>query len=74
MRIAGGIFLWSPTVPCLVIAAFGSSRNATNMQSLLASLYPLFKANYDLDFVQIGLLTMLELLVRSLREDRKSVV
>lgn len=28
------------------------------MQSLLASLYPLFKANYDLDFVQIGLLTM----------------
>ncbi|MGO4438913.1 MFS transporter [Rhizobium sp. RAF56] len=28
------------------------------MQSLLASLYPLFKANYNLDFVQIGLLTM----------------
>src|SRR6478752_136165 len=28
------------------------------MQSLLASLYPLFKANYGLDFVQIGLLTM----------------
>jgi FSR family fosmidomycin resistance protein-like MFS transporter len=28
------------------------------MQSLLASLYPLFKANYDLDFVQIGLLTL----------------
>jgi FSR family fosmidomycin resistance protein-like MFS transporter len=28
------------------------------MQSLLASLYPLFKQNYDLDFVQIGLLTL----------------
>ena len=28
------------------------------MQSLLASLYPLFKTTYDLDFVQIGLLTM----------------
>lgn len=28
------------------------------MQSLLASLYPLLKANYALDFVQIGLLTM----------------
>jgi FSR family fosmidomycin resistance protein-like MFS transporter len=28
------------------------------MQSLLASLYPLFKTNYDLDFVQIGLLTL----------------
>ncbi|WP_332695119.1 MFS transporter [Bosea sp. (in: a-proteobacteria)] len=28
------------------------------MQSLLASLYPLFKTNYALDFVQIGLLTM----------------
>ncbi|MBL0373200.1 MFS transporter [Rhizobium sp. KVB221] len=27
------------------------------MQSLLASLYPLFKTNYNLDFVQIGLLT-----------------
>jgi MFS transporter, FSR family, fosmidomycin resistance protein len=28
------------------------------MQSLLVSLYPLFKANLALDFVQIGLLTM----------------
>jgi FSR family fosmidomycin resistance protein-like MFS transporter len=28
------------------------------MQSLLTSLYPLFKANFSLDFVQIGLLTM----------------
>jgi len=28
------------------------------MQSLLASIYPLLKANYDLDFVQIGLLTL----------------
>jgi FSR family fosmidomycin resistance protein-like MFS transporter len=28
------------------------------MQSLLLSLYPLFKANLSLDFVQIGLLTM----------------
>ena len=28
------------------------------MQSLLSSLYPLFKTNYNLDFVQIGLLTL----------------
>ncbi len=28
------------------------------MQSLLASLYPLLKTNYSLDFVQIGFLTM----------------
>ena len=28
------------------------------MQSLLASLYPMLKENYQLDFVQIGLLTM----------------
>src|ERR1700752_327528 len=28
------------------------------MQSLLTSLYPMFRANYALDFVQIGLLTM----------------
>ncbi|RIV15297.1 MFS transporter, partial [Klebsiella pneumoniae] len=27
------------------------------MQSLLTSLYPLLKANYALDFMQIGLLT-----------------
>ncbi len=28
------------------------------MQSLLTSLYPMFRENYALDFVQIGLLTM----------------
>ena len=28
------------------------------MQSLLTSLYPLLKANFGLDFVQIGLLTL----------------
>ena len=32
------------------------------MQSLLTSLYPLLKENYALDFVQIGLLTMTDIL------------
>lgn len=41
----------------LIVVSLGHMLNDI-MQSLLASLYPLFKANYDLDFVQIGLLTM----------------
>lgn len=41
----------------LVAVSFGHLLNDI-MQSLLASLYPLFKTNYDLDFVQIGFLTM----------------
>ena len=51
------------------------------MQSLLSSLYPLFKANYNLDFVQIGLLTLAFQVTASLLQpivglvtDRKSVV
>ncbi|MBY5361511.1 MFS transporter [Rhizobium leguminosarum] len=45
------------TMSILVAVSFCHMLNDI-MQSLLASLYPLFKANYDLDFVQIGLLTM----------------
>jgi FSR family fosmidomycin resistance protein-like MFS transporter len=45
------------TMAVLVAVSFCHMLNDI-MQSLLASLYPLFKANYDLDFVQIGLLTM----------------
>jgi FSR family fosmidomycin resistance protein-like MFS transporter len=45
------------TVSILVAVSFCHLLNDI-MQSLLASLYPLFKANYNLDFVQIGLLTM----------------
>jgi MFS transporter, FSR family, fosmidomycin resistance protein len=41
----------------LLAVSVGHLLNDT-MQSLLASLYPIFKANYALDFVQIGLLTL----------------
>jgi FSR family fosmidomycin resistance protein-like MFS transporter len=44
------------TLSILFAVSFGHLLNDI-MQSLLASLYPLFKQNYDLDFVQIGLLT-----------------
>ncbi|MGO7624280.1 hypothetical protein ACC687_40465, partial [Rhizobium ruizarguesonis] len=47
----------SATVAILMAVSFCHMLNDI-MQSMLASLYPLFKANYDLDFVQIGLLTM----------------
>lgn len=45
------------TFSILVAVSFCHMLNDI-MQSLLASLYPLLKANYQLDFVQIGLLTM----------------
>ena len=45
------------TLSILFAVSFGHLLNDI-MQSLLASLYPLFKQNYNLDFVQIGLLTL----------------
>jgi FSR family fosmidomycin resistance protein-like MFS transporter len=45
------------TLSILVAVSVGHLLNDT-MQSLLASLYPIFKTNYALDFVQIGLLTL----------------
>ncbi|WP_294643290.1 MFS transporter [uncultured Aureimonas sp.] len=44
------------------------------MQSLLASLYPLLKENYALDFVQIGLLTMTFQITASLLQPGVGVV
>ncbi|GGD38103.1 hypothetical protein GCM10011335_46020 [Aureimonas glaciei] len=44
------------------------------MQSLLASLYPLLKQNYDLDFVQIGLLTMTFQVTASLLQPAVGIV
>jgi FSR family fosmidomycin resistance protein-like MFS transporter len=44
------------------------------MQSLLASLYPLFKQNYDLDFVQIGLLTLTFQVTASLLQPMVGIV
>ncbi|GGE12346.1 MFS transporter [Aureimonas endophytica] len=44
------------------------------MQSLLASLYPLLKTSYDLDFVQIGLLTMTFQVTASLLQPAVGIV
>jgi MFS transporter, FSR family, fosmidomycin resistance protein len=45
------------TLSILFAVSFGHLLNDI-MQSLLASLYPLFQKNYDLDYAQIGLLTL----------------
>ncbi|MDB5525523.1 MAG: major facilitator superfamily 1 [Rhizobium sp.] len=45
------------TLSILFAVSFGHLLNDI-MQSLLASLYPLFQQNYDLSFSQIGLLTL----------------
>ena len=45
------------TLSIVVAVSLGHLLNDI-MQSLLASLYPIFKENYALDFVQIGLLTL----------------
>jgi FSR family fosmidomycin resistance protein-like MFS transporter len=45
------------TFSILIAVSLGHMLNDI-MQSLLSSLYPIFKENYDLDFVQIGLLTL----------------
>ncbi|RIY03245.1 MFS transporter [Aureimonas flava] len=46
------------TTLSVLLAMSGCHMLNDVMQSLLASLYPLLKANYALDFVEIGLLTM----------------
>ncbi|NTJ43551.1 MFS transporter [Agrobacterium larrymoorei] len=50
---------FQPEVTTFSIIAAASFCHMLNdiMQSLLTSLYPLLKANYSLDFMQIGLLT-----------------
>jgi MFS transporter, FSR family, fosmidomycin resistance protein len=45
------------TLSIVIAVSLGHMLNDI-MQSLLASLYPIFKENYALDFVQIGLLTL----------------
>ena len=45
------------TLSILIAVSLGHMLNDI-MQSLLSSLYPIFKTNYDLDFTQIGLLTL----------------
>lgn len=57
----------------IVAASFCHMLNDI-MQSLLTSLYPLLKANYALDFVQIGLLTFAFQVTASLLQPAVGVV
>ena len=53
---SAGVSPEKTAIPILLAASFCHMLNDI-MQALLTSLYPLLKANYALDFAQIGLLT-----------------
>lgn len=55
--LAGGAARYERTALSILVAVSFCHMLNDIMQSLLASLYPILKANYALDFVQIGLLT-----------------
>nr|WP_290751393.1 MFS transporter [Amaricoccus sp.] len=55
--LAGGQPRYERTALSILVAVSFCHMLNDIMQSLLASLYPLLKVNYSLDFVQIGLLT-----------------
>ncbi|MBP7240409.1 MFS transporter [Amaricoccus sp.] len=55
--LAGGSARYERTAVSILVAVSFCHMLNDIMQSLLASLYPVLKANYSLDFVQIGLLT-----------------
>jgi FSR family fosmidomycin resistance protein-like MFS transporter len=64
-----------PTATLSILLAVSACHMLNDvMQSLLASLYPLLKANYGLDFVQIGLLTMAFQVTASLLQPAVGVV
>ncbi|MCF1467578.1 MFS transporter [Agrobacterium vitis] len=66
----------SPQRTAFAVIAAASFCHMLNdiMQSLLTSLYPLLKANYALDFVQIGLLTFAFQVTASLLQPAIGVV
>ncbi|WP_340109233.1 MFS transporter [Pikeienuella sp. HZG-20] len=49
---------YGKTTMAILLAVSASHLLNDIMQSLLTAIYPLLKSNYDLDFVQIGLLTL----------------
>ena len=62
------------TVYAIIVAVSFCHMMNDIMQSLLTSLYPLLKANYALDFVQIGLLTFAFQVTASLLQPAVGVV
>ncbi len=70
---ASGISAEKTAVSVIVAVSFCHMLNDI-MQSLLTSLYPLLKANYALDFVQIGLLTFAFQVTASLLQPAVGVV
>lgn len=71
--VAAGV---SPQRTAFAVIAAASFCHMLNdiMQSLLTSLYPLLKANYTLDFMQIGLLTFAFQVTASLLQPAIGVV
>ncbi|WP_349437568.1 MFS transporter [Pararhizobium sp. A13] len=70
---ANGISAEKTAFSVIVAVSFCHMMNDI-MQSLLTSLYPLLKANYALDFVQIGLLTFAFQVTASLLQPAVGVV
>ena len=62
------------TTISIVVAVSGCHLLNDIMQSLLTSLYPMFRENYALDFVQIGLLTMMFQITASLLQPVVGIV
>nr|WP_316656095.1 MFS transporter [uncultured Gellertiella sp.] len=60
-------------IPIIVAAGFCHMLNDI-MQSLLTSIYPMLKANYALDFVEIGLLTFAFQVTASLLQPAVGVI
>ena len=69
-----GNFSAEKTAFSVIVAASFCHMLNDIMQSLLTSLYPLLKANYALDFVQIGLLTFAFQVTASLLQPAVGVI
>ncbi|NLS16489.1 MFS transporter [Rhizobium sp. P40RR-XXII] len=65
---------YEKTTMSIVMAVSTCHLLNDTMQSLLTSLYPMFRENYALDFVQIGLLTMMFQITASLLQPVVGIV
>ena len=73
-EVAGTQARYQKTTMSIVMAVSTCHLLNDTMQSLLTSLYPMFRENYALDFVQIGLLTMMFQITASLLQPVVGIV
>ncbi|MFK0161436.1 MFS transporter [Rhizobium sp. NPDC090279] len=73
-EISGTQARYQKTTMSIVMAVSTCHLLNDTMQSLLTSLYPMFRENYALDFVQIGLLTMMFQITASLLQPVVGIV